>query len=81
MNKEWDKLKNQPAWDERRAKPKAAEVRRAKQEGKTTHFANLVDLCHLKNAELARHHQKYEGRVVLWGDTVKGGCAFEEALA
>ena len=35
------------------------------------HFANLVDLCHLKNAELGKHLHKYEVRVVLRGDTVK----------
>ena len=33
---------------------------------KTVHFANLMDLCHLKNAELAKHLQKFTGeRVVL----------------
>ena len=28
-------------------------------------------ICHLTNAELEKKHQKYEGRVVLRGDTVK----------
>ena len=31
-----------------------------------------MDICHLKNAELETKHQKYEGRVVLRGDIVKG---------
>ena len=35
------------------------------------HFASLMDICHLKNAELETTHQKYKGRVVLRGDTVK----------
>ena len=30
-----------------------------------------MDICHLKNAELETKHQKYKGRVVLRGDTVK----------
>ena len=36
-----------------------------------THFASLMDTCHLKNAELEAKHQKYKGRVVLRGDIVK----------
>ena len=35
------------------------------------HFASLMDLCHLKNLELEPKFQKYKGRVVLRGDTVK----------
>ena len=34
-------------------------------------FASLMDICHLKNAELEAKHQKYKGRVVLSGDIVK----------
>ena len=30
-----------------------------------------MDICHLKSAELETKHQKYKGRVVLRGDTVK----------
>ena len=37
----------------------------------TVHFASLMDICHLKNAELEAKHQKYKGRVVLRGDIVK----------
>ena len=28
-------------------------------------FASLMDICHLKNAELEAKHQKYKGRIVL----------------
>ena len=35
------------------------------------HFATLIDICHLKNAELEPNFQKYKGRVVLRGDIVK----------
>ena len=43
----------------------------AKTSGATVHFASLMDICHLKNAELETKHQKYKGRVVLRGDIVK----------
>ena len=40
----------------------------ARMSGATVHFASLMDICHLKKAELEAKHQKYEGRVVLRGD-------------
>ena len=43
----------------------------ARTAGATVHFASLMDICHLKNADLEAKHQKYEGRVVLRGDIVK----------
>ena len=42
-----------------------------RKEGKTVHFASLLDICHLKNSELEPKVQKYKGRVVLRGDIVK----------
>ena len=39
-----------------------------------------MDICHLKNAELETKHQKYKGRVVLRGDTVKDDCGSYEVL-
>ena len=39
--------------------------------GAKVHFASLMDICHVKNAELETKHQKYKGRVVLRGDIVK----------
>ena len=56
-------------------------VSRANKEGKTTPFANLVDLCHLKNAEVARDLHKYDGRVVLLGDNVKDECGDRAVFA
>ena len=35
------------------------------------HFSSLMDLCRLKNAELAKHLQKYNGRVVLRETTAR----------
>ena len=53
-------------------------IAEARNEGRTVHFASLMDLCHLKNSELEPQFQKYKGRVVLRGDIVKddsGGYA------
>ena len=43
----------------------------ARTSGATVHFASLMDICHLKHAELEAKHKKYKGRVVLRGDIVK----------
>ena len=43
----------------------------ARTKGAKGHLASLVDICHLKNAELETKHQKYKGRVVLRSDIVK----------
>ena len=44
--------------------------------GATVHFASLMDICHLKNAELEAKHLKYKGRVVVRGDIVKDNSGF-----
>ena len=43
----------------------------ARTKGAKVHFASLMDICHLKNAELGTKHQKYKGRIVFRGDIVK----------
>ena len=43
----------------------------ARTKGAKVHFASLMGICHLKNAELETKHQKYKFRVVLRGDIVK----------
>ena len=45
----------------------------ARTKGAKVHFASLVDICHLKNAELEPKHEKYKVRIVLRGDIVKDG--------
>ena len=52
-------------------KGKKQVIDEARTSGATAHFASLMDICHLKNAELEAKHQKYKGRVVLRGDIVK----------
>ena len=51
---------------------KSEVIDEARKEGRKVHFASLMDICHLKNAELEAKHQIYKGRVVLRGDIVKG---------
>ena len=43
----------------------------ARTTGAKDHFASLMDICHLKNAEVEAKHQRYKGRVTLQGDIVK----------
>ena len=43
----------------------------ARTNGAKVHFASLIDICHLKNAELETKHQKYKGSFVLRGDIVE----------
>ena len=59
------------AWNLTKVKSKRKVVDEARTSGATVHFASLMDICHLKNAELEAKHQKYKGRVVLRGDIVK----------
>ena len=71
VDKEWEKLKNISAWNLTKVRSKKEVIDEARTSGAKVHFASLVDICHLKNAELEAKHQKYKGRVVLRGDIVK----------
>ena len=64
VEKEWEKLVT-------KVRNKNEVIAEARNEGRTVHFASLMDLCHLKNSELEPQFQKYKGRVVLRGDVVK----------
>ena len=71
MDKEWEKLEKISAWNLRRVRCKKKMIDEARTSGIKAHFASLMDICHLKNAELEAKHQKYKGRIVLQGDIVK----------
>ena len=71
VDKEWEKLEKISAWNLTKVKCKKQVIDEARTSGATVHFASLMDICHLKNAELEAKHQKYKGRVVLRGDIVK----------
>ena len=78
VDKEWEKLDKISAWNLTNVRSKKEVIDEARMSGATVHFASLMDICHLKNAELEAKHQEYQGRVVLRGDIVKddsGSCA------
>ena len=61
VDKEWEKLEKIPAWNLAEVKSKKKVIDEARTSGATVHFASLMDICHLKNAELEAQHQKYKG--------------------
>ena len=71
VDKEWEKLEKISAWNLTKVNSKKQVIDEARTSGATVHFASLMDICHLKNAEREAKHQKYRGRVVLRGDIVK----------
>ena len=71
VDKEWEKLEKISAWNLTEVRSKKEVIDEARASGTTVHLASLMDICHLKNAELEAKHQKYKGRVVLRGDIVK----------
>ena len=71
VDEECEKLEKIPAEDMTKVRNKSEVIDEARTKGATVHFASLMDICHLKNAELEAKHQKYKGRVVLRGDIVK----------
>ena len=71
VDKEWEKLEKISAWNLTKVKSKKQVINEARMSGAKVHFISLMDICHLKNAEMEAKHQKYKGRVVLRGDIVK----------
>ena len=71
VDKEWEKLEKISAWNLTKVRSKKEVIDEARMSGAKVHSASLMDICHLKNAELEAKHQKYKGRVVLRGDIVK----------
>ena len=60
-DKEWEKLENISAWNLTKVISKSEVIDEAKTLGAKVHFASLMDICHLKNAELEATHQKNKG--------------------
>ena len=63
MDKKWEKLEKISAWILTTVKSKKEVIDEARTSGAKVHFPSLMDICHLKNAELEAKHQKYKGRV------------------
>ena len=66
-----------PAWDIRAVKPKAEVQARARKNKVTVNFGRLMELCHMKNAELPKEYQSYKGRIVFRGDDIKDEEGFK----
>ena len=71
VDKECEKMEKILAWNLTKVRSKKEVIDEARTLGAKVHFASLMDICHLKNAELEAKHQEYKGRVVLRGDIVK----------
>ena len=71
VDKEWENWRKISAWNLTKVRSKKEVIEEARMSGAKVHFASLMDICHLKNAELEAKHHKYKCRVVLRGDTVK----------
>ena len=52
-----EKLEKISAWNLTKVKSKKKVIDEARTAGATVHFASLMDICHLKNAELEAKHQ------------------------
>ena len=48
------------AWNLTKVRSKKEVIDEARTKGAKVHFASLMDICHLKNAELEAKHQKYK---------------------
>ena len=71
VDQDCEKLEKISAWNLTKVRSKKEVIDEARMSGATVHFASLMDICHLKNAELEAKHPKYKGRVVLRGDIVE----------
>ena len=52
VDKEWEKLEKISAWNLTKVRSKKEVIDEARTKGAKVHFASLIDICHLKNAEL-----------------------------
>ena len=59
VDREWEKLEKISAWNLTKVKSKKQVIDEARTSGAKVHFASLMDICHLKNAELEAKHPKY----------------------
>ena len=68
------KIEKIPAWDLTKVSSKSEVIDEARTKDAKVHFASLMDICHLKNAELETKHQKkveLYSEVILW-KTIRG---------
>ena len=53
VDKEWEKLAKIPAWDLTKVRSRSEVIDEVRTKGAKVHFASLMDICHLKNAQIA----------------------------
>ena len=80
VDKEWKMARDDPSMEIGTVKSKKEVVLEAQRDNKKVHFATLMDICHLKNAELELKFQKDKGSVVLRRDTVKDDSGAQAAF-
>ena len=73
VDKEWKKLETNPAWQLDKVQNKKEVFLEAQRGTNKVHVASLMDICHLKHAELEPKLQKYKGRFVDDIDSTKKG--------
>ena len=66
------------AWDLTKVRNKSEVIDEARTKCRKVHFASLMDICHLKNAELETKHQKYKGRGDILNDDFGPYAVFTE---
>ena len=71
LDKEWKKFETIPARNLEKSQEQKGGYSGSTKRQKKVHFATLMDICHLENAELEPKVQKYKGRVVLQRDIAK----------
>ena len=61
VDKHWGKLEKFSAWNPAKVRNKSEEIDEARHKDVKVHFASLMDICHLKNTDMEKKHQKYKG--------------------
>ena len=60
VDKEWENWRKIATWNLTKVRSKREVIDEARTSGAKVHFASLMDICHLKNAELEAKHQKVQ---------------------
>ena len=60
VDKEWEKLEKIPSWDLTKVRSKSEVIDEARTKGAKVHFASLMDICHLKNADIGDKASKIQ---------------------
>ena len=69
VDKECEKLEKIPEWDLTKVRGKSEVIDEARTKGAKFHCASLMDICHLKNAELEAKHQN-NTKVELYSEAI-----------